>query len=410
MKHNNMRLKLFGKKIFLGIGGSISACKIPELIKILKTQGADVRIMLTDAAKQFITPLSLQILSGYKVYDNIFDYNNAKIIHHIELAKWPDLIVLVPATANLIARITAGIANDCVTTICLASNAQLVIVPSMNNQMYNAIITQENINRLKKRGILIWGPVSGKQACGDYGYGRMLEPYDIFNNILKYLNQRNDLTSLNIMITAGPTRESLDPIKYITNHSSGKMGFSIAHVASQRGANVTLITGPVLLNTPSLVNRIDVITALEMELQVMSKIYNQHIFICNAAITDYRLKNISVDKIKNIRDNIKIKLIKNPDIVARVGSMMKNRPFVVGFAAETCNIKCYAKQKLENKKLDLICANNVSKPSQGFNSDKNSLHLFWKNGDKILPLNNKLLLSEQLLNEIMILYNEKNRH
>lgn len=402
---------LAGKKILLGVSGGIAAYKAPELVRRLRDRGADVRVMMTDAAKAFITPLSLQAVSGYPVFDDLLDPAAEAAMGHIELAKWADLIVLAPATADLIARITAGMANDLVTTACLASAAPVAIVPAMNQQMYRAAVTQENLQRLAQRGVLVWGPDSGSQACGDIGPGRMLDPLAIVAHALEWAAPVNDLQHLNIMITAGPTREALDPVRYISNHSSGKMGYAVAAAAAKRGANVTLISGPVNLATPAGVTRIDVNSALEMEAAVMAQISQQDIFIASAAVADYRAANIAAEKIKKQGgdDNVTLQLVKNPDIVAGVAALKVQRPFVVGFAAETQNVEEYARQKRGRKNLDLICANDVAQAGQGFNSDTNALHLFWQEGEKVLPLSDKTLLGQQLIDEIVSRYDEKNR-
>ncbi|MBD8108290.1 bifunctional phosphopantothenoylcysteine decarboxylase/phosphopantothenate--cysteine ligase CoaBC [Erwinia persicina] len=400
---------LTGKRIVLGVSGGIAAYKTPELVRRLRDRGADVRVVMTDAAKAFITPLSLQAVSGYPVSDDLLDPAAEAAMGHIELGKWADLIILAPATADLIARVAAGMANDLLTTVCLATPAPVAIVPAMNQQMYRALPTQHNINLLAQRGMLIWGPDSGSQACGDIGPGRMLDPLAIVDLAVGWAAPINDLQHLNIMITAGPTREALDPVRFISNHSSGKMGFSLAAAAAKRGAKVTLIAGPVGLTTPSGVDRIDVITALEMEQAVMAQARNQHIFIGCAAVADYRAAAVAEEKIKKQGDEITLRMIKNPDIVAGVAAMQQGRPYVVGFAAETQNVEEYAQEKRTRKNLDVICANDVSKTGQGFNSDTNALHLFWQKGDKVLPLCDKSLLGQQLLDEIVSLYDEKNR-
>ncbi|MEG3110571.1 bifunctional phosphopantothenoylcysteine decarboxylase/phosphopantothenate--cysteine ligase CoaBC [Pantoea sp. T14] len=402
---------LAGKKILLGVSGGIAAYKAPELVRRLRDRGAEVRVMMTEGAKAFITPLSLQAVSGYPVFDDLLDPAAEAAMGHIELAKWADLIILAPATADLIARVTAGMANDLVTTSCLATAAPIAVVPAMNQQMYRAAVTQQNLQILHARGLLIWGPDSGSQACGDVGPGRMLDPLQIVDHAVQWASPVNDLQHINIMITAGPTREALDPVRYLTNKSSGKMGFSIATAAVKRGANVTLVAGPVNLTTPTGVKRIDVTTALEMQSAVMGKIDQQHIFIASAAVADYRAAEIAAEKIKKQGgdDNVTLQLIKNPDIVAGVAALQKGRPFVVGFAAETQNVEEYARQKRVRKNLDLICANDVAKAGQGFDSDTNALHLFWQEGEKHLPLSDKSLLGQQLLDEIVSRYDEKNR-
>ncbi len=400
---------LAGKKIVLGVSGGIAAYKTPELVRRLRERGAEVRVAMTEAAKAFITPLSLQAVSGYPVSDSLLDPAAEAAMGHIELGKWADLVILAPATADLIARVAAGMANDLVTTICLATPSPVAVVPAMNQQMYRNIATQQNIERLASRGLRIWGPDSGSQACGDVGPGRMLDPLEIVELAVKHFAPVNDLQHLNIMITAGPTRERLDPVRYITNDSSGKMGFAIAAAASARGARVTLVAGPVALPTPPGVERIDVESALEMEAAVQQRAQQQQIFIGCAAVADYRAETISSEKLKKQGDELTLKMVKNPDIVAGVAALSQNRPYVVGFAAETNNVEEYARQKRQRKNLDLICANDVSQAGHGFNSDTNALHLFWQEGDKVLPLERKALLGQRLLDEIVTRYDEKNR-
>ncbi|EOL8958728.1 bifunctional phosphopantothenoylcysteine decarboxylase/phosphopantothenate--cysteine ligase CoaBC [Cronobacter dublinensis] len=400
---------LAGKKIVLGVSGGIAAYKTPELVRRLRERGAEVRVAMTEAAKAFITPLSLQAVSGFPVSDSLLDPAAEAAMGHIELGKWADLVILAPATADLIARVAAGMANDLVTTICLATPSPVAVVPAMNQQMYRNVATQHNIELLAARGLHIWGPDSGSQACGDVGPGRMLDPLEIVELAVNHFAPVNDLQHLNIMITAGPTRERLDPVRYITNDSSGKMGFAVAAAASARGARVTLVAGPVALPTPAGVERVDVESALEMEAAVQQRAQQQHIFIGCAAVADYRAETISSEKIKKQGDELTLKMVKNPDIVAGVAALVENRPYVVGFAAETNNVEEYARQKRLRKNLDLICANDVSLAGQGFNSDTNALHLFWQEGDKVLPLERKALLGQRLLDEIVTRYDEKNR-
>lgn len=398
------------QKIVLGVSGGIAAYKTPELVRRLRERGADVRVAMTEAAKAFITPLSLQAVSGYPVSDSLLDPAAEAAMGHIELGKWADLVILAPATADLIARVAAGMANDLVSTICLATPAPIAVLPAMNQQMYRAAATQHNLDVLASRGMLIWGPDSGSQACGDVGPGRMLDPLTIVDMAAAHFSPVNDLQHLNIMITAGPTREPLDPVRYISNHSSGKMGFAIAAAAARRGANVTLVSGPVALPTPPFVQRIDVMTALEMEAAVQAAVQKQHIFIGCAAVADYRAAAVASEKIKKQAtqgDELTVKMVKNPDIVAGVAALKDKRPYVVGFAAETNNVEEYARQKRIRKNLDLICANDVSLSTQGFNSDSNALHLFWQDGDKALPLERKALLGQLLLDEIVTRYDEK---
>lgn len=403
------QLGLSGKKIVLGISGGIAAYKCPEIVRRLRERGAEVRVVMTPAAKAFITPLTLQAVSGYPVSDDLLDPAAEASMGHIELGKWADLVILAPATADVIARLAAGMANDLLTTLCLATASPIAIAPAMNQQMYRATPTQDNLTTLARRGGLIWGPDSGSQACGDVGPGRMIDPLAIVELADGYFTRVNDLQHLNIMITAGPTREALDPVRFITNHSSGKMGFAIAQAAAERGAHVTLVAGPVSLSTPAGVQRIDVSSALEMQHAVMTHAAQQHIVIGCAAVADYRAKQIANEKIKKQGDEISVTLVKNPDIIAGVAAMSERRPFVVGFAAETQNVEEYARQKLVRKNLDLICANDVSLSGQGFNSDTNALQLFWPEGDTRLPLCEKRLLGQHLIDEIVRRYDEKNR-
>jgi len=402
-------MSLAGKKIVLGVSGGIAAYKTPELVRRLRDRGAEVRVAMTEGAKAFITPLSLQAVSGYPVSDSLLDPAAEAAMGHIELGKWADLVILAPATADLIARVTAGMANDLVSTICLATPSPIAVVPAMNQQMYRAAATQYNLSVLAARGVLLWGPDSGSQACGDVGPGRMLDPLAIVDLAAAHFSPVKTLQHLNIMITAGPTQELLDPVRYITNKSSGKMGFAIADAAARLGANVTLVSGPVSLPTPAGVKRVDVVTALEMEAAVQAQVQSQQIFIGCAAVADYRAAAVADEKIKKQGDEITIKMVKNPDIVAGVAALSTNRPYVVGFAAETNNVEEYARQKRIRKNLDLICANDVSDANQGFNSDNNALHLFWQDGDKVLPLERKALLGQLLLDEIVTRYDEKNR-
>ncbi|MFT4464869.1 MAG: bifunctional phosphopantothenoylcysteine decarboxylase/phosphopantothenate--cysteine ligase CoaBC [Sodalis sp. (in: enterobacteria)] len=400
---------LAGKHIVLGVSGGIAAYKAPELVRRLRERGAEVHVVMTAAAKAFITPLSLQAVSGYPVADDLLDPAAEAAMGHIELAKWADLLLLAPATADLLARLAAGMANDLLTTLCLATAAPVAAAPAMNQQMYRAAATQANLTTLSGRGVLLWGPDRGSQACGDIGPGRMPDPLVLMDHVAQHFTPDRSLSHLNIMITAGPTREALDPVRFLSNHSSGKMGFAIARAAAAKGARVTLIAGPVSLPTPADVERIDVTSALEMQDAVMRSIHQQHIFIGCAAVADYRARRFSPEKIKKQGDDLMITQIKNPDIVAAVGALTKQRPYVVGFAAETHNMEEYARQKRINKQMDLICANDVSQTGQGFNSDNNALHLFWQDGETLLPLSDKSLLAQQLIDEIVSRYDEKNR-
>ncbi|MEG9531723.1 bifunctional phosphopantothenoylcysteine decarboxylase/phosphopantothenate--cysteine ligase CoaBC [Mannheimia indoligenes] len=401
---------LQNKKILVGITGGIAAYKTIEFIRHLKKANAEVRVVLTPAAEAFVTPLTLQAISGNAVSTSLLDPQAELAMGHIELAKWADLVVIAPASADFIARLRVGMGNDLLSTICLATASPILLAPAMNQQMYKQLAVQENITTLIFRGMQFIGPNSGFQACGDVGAGRMSEPEEIYQAVLAHFAQNQDLQGLNVTITAGPTREAIDPVRYISNHSSGKMGYSIAKAFTERGANVTLISGPVNLPTPDNVERIDVQSALEMEQQAVKFAQKSAIFIGCAAVADYRMAEVSNQKIKKTDDSdeLTLKLVKNPDIIANVANLAENRPFVVGFAAETQNVAEYAKSKLQRKNLDMICANDVS-GGQVFGQDQNSLHLFWKNGEKKLPLADKNKLAENLVQEIVERYHEKSK-
>lgn len=404
----NPTASLQGKRIVIGIGGGIAAYKCADLTRRLIERGAEVRIVMTHAAKEFITPLTLQAVSGHPVSDSLLDPAAEASMGHIEIAKWADLILIAPATADLIARIAAGIGNDLLTTVCLATDAPVAFAPAMNQQMYRAQATQENLSTLARRQHPLWGPASGEQACGDVGPGRMLEPLELVSAIEQHFSPKT-LSGVSLLLTAGPTREAVDPVRYISNHSSGKMGFAVADAAAKLGADVTLVAGPVNLPTPNGVKRIDVISAQDMHDAVHQHVSGKDIFIACAAVADYRPASVAEQKMKKTddRDDMQLTLVKNPDIVASVAALTAERPFTVGFAAETQDVAAYAKRKLEKKNLDLICANDVSVQGQGFNSDSNALHLFWRDGDKSLPLKSKAELGQQLIDEIHALFRQK---
>lgn len=396
---------LTNKKILVGITGGIAAYKTIELIRHFKNAGAEVRVVLTPAAEAFVTPLTLQAISGNAVSTSLLDPQAELAMGHIELAKWADRIVIAPASADFIARLRLGMGNDLLSTLCLATSAPILLAPAMNQQMFKQAAVQENLAILAQRGVTFIGPNSGFQACGDVGKGRMSEPMEIFQAVNDSFNLLPNFTDISVVITAGPTQEAIDPVRYISNHSSGKMGFAIAEAFAKRGAKVTLISGPVNLATPAKVERIDVVSAEQMAEQAVKFAQQSAIFIGCAAVADYRVAEIATQKIKKTNDNdeLTLKLVKNPDIIASVAHLTENRPFVVGFAAETQNVAEYAKSKLQRKNLDMICANDVS-GGQVFGQDQNALHLFWQNGEKILPLAEKGKLAELLVTEIVERY------
>ena len=396
-------MSIANKNILLGVTGGIAAYKAPDLVRKLTALGANVRVVVTDSAAEFVSTLSLQAVSGHPVHQHLLDPAAEAAMGHIELAKWADILLIAPATANTLAKLAHGMADDLLTTLYLATTAKLFIAPAMNQQMWKAIATQRNIAILKEHGVTFVGPASGEQACGDVGSGRMVEPIDLAN----VLNENeaksssltfalNNLAGKNLTITAGPTREPLDPVRYISNHSSGKMGFAIAQAAAQAGANVTLVAGPVTLSTPPLCNRIDVTSADEMLKACEELVPSTDIFISTAAVADYKACSVADNKIKKTGDELTLTFVKNPDILATV-SNRQDRPFCVGFAAESQNVEGYARSKLAKKKLDMIAANDITAEGLGFNSDKNALHVIWQDGDKRLPATSKSELAEQLL-------------
>lgn len=397
-------MQLQNKRILLGVTGGIAAYKAAEIIRRLREQGAEVRVVMTDAAKEFITPLTLQAVSGHIVANSMFDPQAEAGMGHIELAKWADLVLVAPATANVISRLTTGMGDELLTTLCLASPAPLAIAPAMNMQMYLHAATQSNLKVLAERGVHIWGPGVGSQACGDVGPGRMLDPMDIVEEVTKFL-QPVPQTDLSFLITAGPTREAIDPVRYISNYSSGKMGFALAEAAAAIGAKVTLVAGPVNLPTPKGVKRIDVESALEMQSAVEAEVAQHPIFIGCAAVADYRMAEVAPQKMKKAegQEGLSLQLIKNPDIIAGVAART-DKPFVVGFAAETQDVARYALDKLQRKGMDMIAANDVSRAGQGFNADQNALTVFWADGQQELPLASKQQVAQQLISLIIKRY------
>ena len=405
---------LAGKKILLGISGGIAAYKSADLVRRLKERGAEVRVILTPAAAEFITPLTLQALSGNPVGQSLLDPAAEAAMGHIELAKWADFILVAPASADVIARITHGMANDLLTTCILASSAPLAIAPAMNQQMYKNIATQANLATLISRNIHIFGPNAGEQACGDVGPGRMLEPLQLVDAVIGVLATpaQQPLQGVKVTITAGPTREAIDPVRYISNHSSGKMGYALAAAAAALGADVTLISGPVQLAAPTGVTRIDVTTAEQMYVSSMQQAPNSDIFIGCAAVADFRVAALASQKIKKTADNdgLTLQLVKNPDIIASVAALTAQRPFTVGFAAETEKVAEYARQKLQKKNLNLICANDVSDPALGFNSEQNAITVYSTTAEFALGQRSKTDLAQALISLIYEQYQHEKKH
>ena len=391
--------RLRNKRIVLGVTGGIAAYKSAELIRHLCKLEADVRVVMTRAAQEFITPLTLQALSHNPVHLDLLDAKAEAGMGHIELARWADVIVVAPATADFIARMAVGQADDLLTTLCLATSAPICLAPAMNQGMWRDTKTQQNVEELKERGVRMFGPDDGFQACGDIGPGRMIDPELIVKHTSDMF-MHDVLSGMNIMITAGSTREDIDPVRYISNHSSGKMGFAIAEAAMEAGASVTLVCGPVSLETPDRVERVDVISAREMHQTVHNGLENVDIFIGCAAVCDYRPAEQSQDKIKKDPDNsseiLELKLVRNPDIIASVTALEKS-PFVVGFAAESQNVLGYAADKLRRKKMNLIVANDISDDSIGFSSDSNEITILGEDLEEPLPRASKKVLARKLL-------------
>ncbi|HBC17635.1 MAG TPA: bifunctional phosphopantothenoylcysteine decarboxylase/phosphopantothenate--cysteine ligase CoaBC [Alcanivorax sp.] len=397
--------RLVNKRILLGVTGGIAAYKAADLVRRLQDVGAQVRVVMTQGACEFITPLTMQALSGHPVHTTLLDPNAEAAMGHIELARWADLVLIAPASANFMARLAHGHGNDLLATLCLATGAPIAIAPAMNQQMWADTSTQKNLLILQEKGIKVFGPGSGSQACGEIGAGRMLEPLEILQHAAEVFDYQL-LTGKHVVITAGPTREAIDPVRYITNKSSGKMGFALAEAAAEAGARVTLIAGPVNLPTPSRVDRVDVSRAVDMFDACMKTVDEGcDVFIATAAVADYRPTVTADHKIKKSTEEIHLTLVKNPDIVASVAEHDK-RPFTVGFAAETRDVVAYAQAKLVNKKLDMIATNDVSGSNVGFNSDNNALTVIWPGGHKVLPLASKAQIAKQLIELIAIRYKD----
>ena len=392
-------IDLTNKKIVLGISGGIAAYKCAELVRRLKEHGCDVKVVMTESAKHFITPLTMQAVSGEVVSDSLLDPSAEAAMGHIEFAKWADLILVAPATCNIIAKMAAGIADDLLTTLLLATPANVAVAPAMNQQMYAHPATQANLLTLKTHGVLIWGPGKGEQACGDIGAGRMLEPDELVQLCIAKKHPQL-LAGKTITITAGPTREPLDPVRFISNHSSGKMGYALAQAALLLGAKVNLISGPVTIKAPLGVNLINIESAEQLLNESLTYAPQSDAFIGCAAVADYRAVTIATQKMKKQGDELTLTLTKNPDVIAAIANLKENRPYTVGFAAETQNVEAYAKGKLKNKNLDMICANDVSKSGLGFNSDNNALTLYWHNKQCELTRSSKTEIALKVIEQL----------
>ncbi len=394
-----MELTLEGRRIVLGIGAGIAAYKAPQLVRRLTERGAAVRVVLSSSAAQFVTPLSLQAVSGLPVSTDLLDPAAEAAMGHIELARWADLILIAPATANLLARLRGGMADDLLTTLVLASRATVAVAPAMNQQMWAHPATLDNVNALADRGVRVLGPAAGQQACGDEGPGRMLEP-DQLADCAEHLCYGSEprLRGLRVVISAGPTFEDLDPVRFLGNRSSGKMGFALAGAAVAHGAEVTLVAGPVALSTPAGVNRVDVRSAEQMHNAVHEAAASGcDLYIGAAAVADFKPSAYALNKLKKSGDEgMTLALAQNPDILASVAAL-ENGPFTVGFAAETEALEQHARSKLERKKVHMLAANRVGRPGCGFDADSNALTVYDANGETTLEQQSKVSLAHRLL-------------
>lgn len=395
-----MTSSLNKKNILLGISGGIAAYKSAELVRRLRDCGADVRVVMTPAACEFVRPLTFQALSANPVHIDLLDTEAEAAMGHIELARWADVILIAPATANTLAKLSYGLADNLLTTLGLACKAPIAVAPAMNQAMWSAAASQHNIEILQQRGVHVFGPATGEQACGDIGEGRMQEVADLIDN-LSGLFTSQPLAGVNIMITAGPTYEAIDPVRFIGNRSSGKMGYAIAEAAAEAGASVTLVSGPTALACPSRVHLISVESATQMHHSVLDNISTQDIFIATAAVADYRPAQVHDQKIKKTDEELHIHLQRNVDILAEVANM-KPGPFCVGFAAETQDLEKHARDKMQRKKLAMIAANQVADAlvrgeDIGFNSEYNALEVFWPDGHISLARAKKAQIARQLL-------------
>ena len=392
-----------GSRVLLGVSAGIAAYKSVDLVRRLKERGAEVRVVMTEAAAAFVAPLTFQAVSGHPVRTTLLDPGAEAGMGHIELARWADCLLIAPATADVMARLAAGLANDLLTTVALACEAPLFIAPAMNQAMWRHPATQQNLETLRARGVHVLGPGVGEQACGDLGPGRMLEPLEIAEALFPLAAR--PLADVRVLLTAGPTREPLDPVRFLGNRSSGRMGFALADALEALGARVTLITGPTSLPGPRVTERVDVETALEMHGAVMSRATEYDIFVATAAVADYRSAAPAENKIKKNADELTLRLVRNPDILAEVAALPRP-PFTVGFAAETDRVEEYARDKLNRKGLNMIAANHVGGAQGGFERAENALTVIWRDGRRELPMMDKTRLARELAALIAERYQE----
>lgn len=392
---------LLGKKILLGVTGGIAAYKAAELVRQLRQHGAHVKVVMTEGAQAFVSPLTFQALSGQPVHTQLLDPTAEAGMGHIELAKWADVLLVAPASANFLARLATGQADDLLTTVCLATGAPIVVAPAMNQAMWRNPATQHNCQTIASRGIRVFGPGDGSQACGDIGPGRMLEAVEIAATLEQFV-AGGRLIGKTVVITAGPTREPLDPVRYISNHSSGKMGYALAAAAREEGADTILISGPTSLEPPLGVRVVRIETARQMLDEALALSVGADVFIGCAAVADYTPEAVELQKIKKeTNETLNLRLVKNPDVIATV-AQLPERPFMVGFAAETENVLQHARGKLYRKKLDLVIANDVADLAIGFNSDRNAVWLLDATNETAYPEQDKRELARRLMQEISV--------
>ena len=386
---------LAGKRVVLGVTGGIAAYKAAALVREMKKAGAEIRVVMTPAATAFVAPLTFQALSGQPVRTVLLDPGEESGMDHIALARWAELIVVAPATADFIARLSHGLADDLLATLCLATDAPIALAPAMNHRMWEAAATRANVETLRQRGVRLLGPAEGDQACGETGPGRMLEPEAILDRVAGIFRP-GVLTGLSVLVTAGPTREAIDPVRYLSNRSSGKMGYAVAAAAAEAGARVVLVSGPVALAPPPRVERVSVETADEMRREVLARTEGCDIFVAVAAVADYRPVEIVGHKIKREAERLTLTLERTTDILASVARLPR-RPFIVGFAAETDELEANALKKLRAKGLDMVAANWVGQEGGGFESEENALSVYWEGGGRALPRASKAELGRALV-------------
>ena len=397
---------MHGKHILLGVTGGIAAYKSADLVRRLRERGAEVQVVMTDGAREFVTPMTFQALSGRPVRTDLWDPAAEASMGHIELARWADLVLVAPASADFLARLAGGRADDLLATTCLATAAPIALAPAMNHQMWANPATQANVVLLKERGVHVFGPCTGDQACGEVGAGRMLEPLELAVLADSTLVPTGVLSGRRVLITAGPTREPIDPVRFISNRSSGKMGFAVAQAARDAGARVVMICGPVALATPPGVQRIDVESAADMLAAVQAQVQPDDIFISTAAVADYRPAQAADHKIKKTEESLALQMARTTDIIGTLAAGAMRPAFVVGFAAETDSVEQNARAKMLRKNLDMIAANEVGH-AKAFDCADNELIVLWRNGRKLLPRNAKTQLARELIELIAAVFAER---